>query len=88
MNINTSLISNNNSYAGHKPAYIVIHNTDNYAKGANAKAHAKAQHDGNFKGYSAHVYVDDTEAYQAPVQPWSMARGRQLRRSAVRYCQQ
>ena len=65
MNINTSLISNNNSYAGHKPAYIVIHNTDNYAKGANAKAHAKAQHDGNFKGYSAHVYVDDTEAYQA-----------------------
>lgn len=65
MNINTSLISNNNSYAGQTPAYIVIHNTDNYAKGANAKAHAKAQHDGNFKGYSAHVYVDDTEAYQA-----------------------
>ena len=42
MNINTSLISNNNSYAGQTPAYIVIHNTDNYAKGANAKAHAKA----------------------------------------------
>ena len=41
MNINTSLISNNNSYAGQTPAYIVIHNTDNYAKGANAKAHAK-----------------------------------------------
>ena len=55
MNINTSLISNINSYAGQTPAYIVIHNTDNYAKGANAKAHAKAQHDGNFKGYSAHV---------------------------------
>lgn len=65
MNINTGFISNNNSYAGQKPAYIVIHNTDNYAKGANAKAHAKAQHDGNFKGYSAHVYVDDTEVYQA-----------------------
>lgn len=65
MNLNTSLISNNNSYAGQTPVYIVIHNTDNYAKGANAKAHAKAQHDGNFKGYSAHVYVDDTEAYQA-----------------------
>ena len=65
MNINTSLISNNNSYAGQTPAYIVIHTTDNYAKGANAKAHAKAQHDGNFKGYSAHVYVDDTEANQA-----------------------
>ena len=65
MNINTSFISNNNSYAGQIPVYIVIHNTDNYAKGANAKAHAKAQHDGNFKGYSAHVFVDDTEAYQA-----------------------
>lgn len=65
MNINTSLISNNNSYTGQAPTYIVIHNTDNYAKGANAKAHAKAQHDGNFKGYSAHVYVDDAEVYQA-----------------------
>ena len=65
MNLNTSLISNNNSYANQVPKYIVIHNTDNYAKGANAKAHAKAQHDGNFKGYSAHVFVDDTEAYQA-----------------------
>lgn len=65
MNINTSLISNNNSYAGQTPKYIVIHNTDNYSKGANAKAHAKAQHDGNFKGYSAHVFVDDAGAYQA-----------------------
>lgn len=65
MNINTSLISNNNSYAGQTPKYIVIHNTDNYSKGANAKAHAKAQHDGNFKGYSAHLFVDDTGAYQA-----------------------
>ena len=65
MNINTSFISNNNSYAGQTPVYIVIHNTDNYAAGANARAHAKAQHDGNFKGYSAHVFVDDTEAYQA-----------------------
>lgn len=65
MKINTSLISNNNSYAGQTPKYIVIHNTDNYASGANAHAHAKAQHDGNFSGYSAHVYVDDQEAYQA-----------------------
>lgn len=48
MNINTSLISNNNSYAGQTPKYIVIHNTDNYSKGANAKAHAKAQHDREF----------------------------------------
>lgn len=65
MKINISLISNNNSYAGQTPKYIVIHNTDNYAAGANAHAHAKAQHDGNFSGYSAHVYVDDQDAYQA-----------------------
>lgn len=39
MNLNTSLISNNNSYANQVPKYIVIHNTDNFAKGANAKAH-------------------------------------------------
>lgn len=89
MNINTSLISNNNSYAGHKPAYIVIHNTDNYAKGANAKAHAKAQHDGNFKGYSAHVYVDDTEAYQAlPYNRGAWHVGVNYGGSAVWYCQQ
>ncbi|MDY5031024.1 MAG: N-acetylmuramoyl-L-alanine amidase [Blautia sp.] len=65
MNINTSYISNNNSYAGQVPLYIVIHNTDNYNAGANAKAHAKAQHDGNFSGMSAHIYADDKEAYQA-----------------------
>ena len=65
MKINTSLISNNNSYAGQVPKYIVIHNTDNYAAGADAHAHAKAQHDGNFSGYSAHVFVDDKGAYQA-----------------------
>ena len=34
MNLNTSLISNNNSYANQVPKYIVIHNTDNFAKGA------------------------------------------------------
>lgn len=65
MNINTSLISNNNSYAGQTPLYIVIHNTDNTAKTADAKAHATAQHNGNFHGYSAHVFVDDKSAYQA-----------------------
>lgn len=63
--INTDFISNRNSYDNQTVKYIVIHNTDNYARGANARAHAKAQHDGNFSGYSAHVYVDDTGAYQA-----------------------
>ena len=65
MKINTTYISNNNSYADVIPRWIVIHNTDNYAAGATARAHAKAQHDGNFSGYSAHVFVDDSEAYQA-----------------------
>lgn len=65
MNINTTYISNNNSYEGQVPKYIVIHNTDNYEETATAKNHAKAQHDGNFKGYSAHVFVDDSSAYQA-----------------------
>lgn len=65
MNINTSYISNNNSYPNQTPKYIVIHNTDNYSAGADALAHAKAQKAGNFKGYSAHVYVDDKSAYQA-----------------------
>lgn len=63
--INTQYISEKNSYAGQTPEYIVIHNTDNYNAGADAKAHASAQYNGNFSGYSAHVYVDDKTAYQA-----------------------
>lgn len=65
LNINTQYISNNNSYSGQTPKYIVIHNTGNYSAGADAKAHAKAQHDGNFDGMSAHIYVDDSSVYQA-----------------------
>lgn len=65
MNINKDYISNQNSYAGNKPKWIVIHNTDNFKSGANAKAHAKAQHDGNFQGMSAHAYTDDSGAYEA-----------------------
>lgn len=63
MKTNTEYLSNNNSYANNNVKYIVIHNTDNYSKGANAKAHAKAQHDGNFSGMSAHCYVDDGNTY-------------------------
>lgn len=57
--INKDYVSDKNSYANNKPLYIVVHNTDNFKKDANAKAHAKAQHDGNFVGMSAHCYVDD-----------------------------
>ena len=62
MNISKEYISNQNTYAENNPANIVIHNTDNFNKGADAKAHAKAQHDGNFQGMSAHLYVDDKSA--------------------------
>lgn len=65
MNINKEYISNQNTYAENNPINIVIHNTDNFSKGADAKAHAKAQHDGNFQGMSAHIYVDDKRAEQA-----------------------
>lgn len=64
MQINKSLISNQNSYVDNNPRYIVIHNTDNFNKTADAKAHARAQHDGNFTGMSAHYYVDDSSVYQ------------------------
>lgn len=66
MNINRNYLSNQNTYANNNPQYIVVHNTDNFNAGANALAHAKAQHDGNFSGMSAHYYVDDGgTAYQA-----------------------
>ena len=66
MKIDRSYISNQNTYAENDPRCIVVHNTDNFAAGANARAHAKAQHDGNFQNMSAHYYVDDgNTAYQA-----------------------
>lgn len=65
MKLDKTYISDKNSYAGQKPIYLVVHNTDNYNAGADARSHARAQHDGNFHGMSAHVYVDDKEAYQA-----------------------
>ena len=66
MNINRNYISAQNTYTGNNPQYIVVHNTDNFSAGANALAHAKAQHNGNFSGMSAHYYVDDGDtAYQA-----------------------
>ena len=66
MNINRSYVSNNNTYASNNPQYIVVHNTDNFAAGADAKRHASAQYNGNFDNMSVHYYTDDTDtAYQA-----------------------
>lgn len=66
MKIDRSFISTENTYEENDPRCIVVHNTDNFRAGADARAHAKSQHDGNFSNMSAHVYVDDGDtAYQA-----------------------
>ena len=66
MKINTDFISKNNTYGRNTPEYIVVHNTDNFAEGADAHAHALAQCRKNFQDMSAHYYVDDKEIiYQA-----------------------
>ena len=58
------LIAKNHCYIGqNKPAYVVVHETDNWAKGAGAATHAKALYNGNLAG-SVHFYVDDREIYQ------------------------
>lgn len=63
MNI-TKMISKKNCYIGqNKPAYIVIHETDNWSKGADAKAHATAMKNGNLAG-TVHYYVDSRSVYQ------------------------
>lgn len=66
MNINRTYVSAQNTYSGNAPQYIVIHNTDNFSRGANALAHAKAQSQGNLSAMSAHYYADDGgTVYQA-----------------------
>lgn len=49
---------------GNHPRYIVIHETDNYSKGAGAKKHAEAMRNGNLEG-TVHYYVDDRNIVQA-----------------------
>ena len=63
MNI-IKMISKKNCYIGqNKPSYIVIHETDNWSKGADAKAHATAMKNGNLAG-TVHYYVDSKSVYQ------------------------
>lgn len=60
----TKMISKKNCYIGqNKPAYVVIHETDNWSKGADAKAHATAMQNGNLAG-TVHYYVDSKSIYQ------------------------
>lgn len=66
MKINRQYMSDANTYAGNVPIYIVIHNTDNFAEGADALAHAKCQYNSWWTGGSCHYYVDDGDTvYQA-----------------------
>ena len=64
MKINKQYLSEVNTYKGkNKPKYIVIHETDNWKKGANALAHAKAQAAGNLNT-SVHYYCGSDGVYQ------------------------
>lgn len=58
MKVNKKYMSDKNTYAGNAAQYIVVHNTDNFAAGADALAHAKAQYNGNLNT-SVHYYTDD-----------------------------
>lgn len=58
------MLTKKRCYVGqNKPAYVVIHETDNWSKGAGAKAHATAMKNGNLAG-TVHYYVDSTSTYQ------------------------
>ena len=58
------MLTKKNCYPGqNKPAYVVIHETDNWSKGADAKAHATAMKNGNLAG-TVHYYVDSESVYQ------------------------
>lgn len=58
------MIAKTHCYLGqNKPAYVVIHETDNWSKGANSRAHATAMKNGNLDG-TVHYYVDSQECYQ------------------------
>src|SRR5690625_3625097 len=70
VNIRKHLVSNNIAnrvtYPGtNSKKYIVIHETANTRKGANANAHARLQANGNSRQASWHYTVDDKEAVQS-----------------------
>ena len=60
MKVNKNYVSDNNTYESNNPQYIVVHNTDNFAAGADASAHARAQYNGNLST-SVHYYTDDKD---------------------------
>lgn len=60
----TRMIAKTHCYLGQNhPNYVVIHETDNWAKSANSRAHATAMKNGNLAG-TVHYYVDSQDCYQ------------------------
>lgn len=64
LSINRDFITTNNSNDTNVPIAIVIHNTDNDGKGADAYAHAEGLARGWMKNMSWHYAVDDKSIYQ------------------------
>ena len=65
----TKQIKQINCYASQNhPKYIVIHETDNFNKGAGAESHARAHVNGNI-ATSVHYYVDDVAIYRTASLP-------------------
>src|SRR5699024_6265548 len=64
ISINRDYVTENNTYSGNHPKYIVIHETDNWSRGANGRKHAQAQSAGNLST-SVHYYTGDDGIYQA-----------------------
>ncbi len=63
--INKEFVSTKNTYTGqNKQKYIVIHETDNFSKGAGARRHAEAQSAGHLST-SVHYYTGSDGIYQA-----------------------
>ena len=63
MKINKKQIAYNRTRRSQKPIYIVIHDTGNTGKGANANSHFNYFNGGD-RGSSADFFVDDTQALQ------------------------
>ena len=63
-NINRNYMTTYNSYSVNDPRYIIIHNTDNFNRGANAKAHAVGLYNGDMQSMSWHYVTDDASIYQ------------------------
>ena len=60
----TRMITKKKCYVGQNvPSFVVVHETDNWSTGANAKCHATAMLNGNLAG-TVHYYIDDHSCYQ------------------------